>query len=347
MSAIAMKAIQMPGLHSLPASVPQQDRVRVDTMLITPDKLNEWPLPGIQRPLLKSKKVREAAEAMQLEAAQDPDEAFCTIKGVVWLGKVGKVTYLADGQHRLYGAFLWASRELLVHGGVLVKQAFVNVGLRHFDSVSDMAMSFIEDNSQLNPTKPDDIMRALARANVHLQAIEEACPFMGYDLTGANKKTKLISMSAAIRTWFGSGGLVPAGGPSALEIVNKFLDKGQADRMIDFYGACVEAGWQHDSFRRLWGALNLGIVMWIWRRTVLGEATRFGSGGQRPMVLTREQFIVCMRTLMEPSYMDDLVGRQLRYQDRVPCYTKIKERFTVGLKTVGIDSPRFPMAQWT
>lgn len=347
MSTATMTAIKMPGLHVVPKSVDKADIAHMQTMIITPDRLAEWKLPGLQRPLVRSKRVEDAAIAMQLEAAKDPEEACAVIDGVITLGKLGKETYLVDGQHRLYGAFAWAAREILVHGGVLVKQALVDVRVRHFESMADLAEAFINLNSQLNPTKPDDIMRSLAASNEHLRQIEKACPFVGYDLTGANKKLKLLSMSSAIRTWFGSGGLIPANGPSALEIVRKYLDKNQADMMISFYGAAMEAGWAHEPFKRLWGSLNLGVNMWIYRRTVLGETMRFGTGGHRPMVLTRDQYIVCMRSLMEPEYMDWLVGRQLRYQDRVPCYNHIKERFTVALKPLGIEAPRFPMAQWS
>lgn len=340
-------AIKMPGLRALPSSVSKDDRATMQTMLITPDKLAEWPLPGLQRPLGLSKKVRDAAEAMQLEAAQDAEEACATIDGVITLGKVGGKTYLVDGQHRLHGAFAWAARELLVHGGVLVKQALVDVRVRQFETMSELAEAFVHLNSQLNPTKPDDIMRSLAHTNEHLHAIEEALPFVGYDLTGANKKTKLLSMSAAIRTWFGSGGLVPANGPTALEIVKKYLNAEQADAMIDFYEACVGAGWQNEAFRRLWSTLNLGVCMWLWRRTVLGETVRYQQGGQKPMVLTRDQFVLCMRSLLNTEYLDWLQGRSLRYQDRMPCYSHVKDLFTGAMAGLGVEAPRFPMAQWT
>lgn len=342
----AQLTIKMPGLHSVPLSTPKKDLARMEVMEITPEGLSEWKLPGMQRPLIRTKRTEEAAAEMQQEAAKNKD-ASATITGVITLGKIGRDTFLIDGQHRLYGAFLLACRELLVHGGVLVKRALVDVSLRTFEDDAEMAREFIRLNSQLNPTKPDDVMRALAFASPHLQRIEKALPFIGYDLTRENKKTKMLSMSSAIRTWFGSGGIVPAPGPTAPEIVNKYLDEQHTDKLIEFYNMCVEAGWNHESFRRLWSALNLGIVMWIYRRVVLGETMRYGAGGHAPMVLTREQFIVCLRTLMEPKYMEDLVGHSLRYQDRVPCYTRIKEHFTPALKDMGIEAPRFPMAQWT
>lgn len=345
MSVTAMTEIKMPGLHIVPKGTDKDDISTMKTMLIEPDRLAEWKRPIFQRPFVKTKRVEEIVGAMQLEAAKDPREACAIIEGVVTLGIVGKDTYLVDGQHRL-GSFALAAKELMEHGGVLVRQALVDVRVRRFDSLKDMADAFINLNSQLNPTKPDDIMRSLAASNEYLAEIAEKCPFVGYDLTGANKKIKLLSMSSAIRTWFGSGGIVPANGPSALEIVRKYLDRNQADMMMAFYGAAMEAGWAHEPFKRLWGSLNLGINMWIYRRTVLGETMRFGQGGHKPMVLTREQYIVCMRSLMEPEYMDWLVGRQLRFQDRNPCYAHIREHFTVALKQLGVEAPRFPQAQW-
>lgn len=345
MNATAMTAIKMPGLRSVPASADRNDVANMDTMIVTPEKLTDWLLPGLQRPLVRNKKSEEIAAAMQREAAKSKD-ASATISGVITLGMLEKKTYLVDGQHRLYGAFLLACRELLAHDGVLVKQAYVDVRVRHFKTMSEMSDEFIELNSQINPTKPDDILRALASASPHMQAIQQACPYIGYDLTGDKKKTTMLSMSSAIRTWFGSGGLVPAAGPRADELVRKYLDEAQTEKMIGFFTAATEAGWDHDAFRRLWSALNLGINMWLYRRTVLAETINYRSGGHAPMVLTRDQYIACMRSLMEAKYLDDLVGRSLRFQDRVPCYTRIKEHFTPVLKDFGIDAPRFPQAQW-
>lgn len=347
MTATAIAHIRMPGLHVLPAKAPKSMRSEMETMIVTPDLLSQWKLPKFQRPLNLTNEVRKAAEEMQLEAGKDPDEAFATIQGVITLGRFERQTYLVDGQHRLFGSFAWACRELLAHGGVQVKQALINVRQANFDSMKEMADEFVMLNSQLNKTKPDDVMRAIAEGSPAMAAIEKACPYIGYDLTGENKNRLLLSMSAALRVWNGSGGLVPAHGPRAQEIVSKHLNDEEAKRMIDFFGACEEAGWVNTAFKRLWSSLNLGIVMWMWRRLVLGE-TRSFHGGQRPMVLTREQFVFCMRELLNEDYLNYLVGRSLRFQDRVPTYARVKELFTVGLIRMGIETPRFPMPQgWT
>lgn len=340
--------IKMPGLTSLsPAMVKSERPPVMETMILTPDKVPEWKLPGVQRALKSNDKVLQMAIAMQLEAAQDPEEAYCRIPGIITIGQVGNTRYLVDGQHRIRGAFMRAASELLVAGGVIVKQGLVDLRLMFFESMAELAQEFANLGSVLLPMKADDILRALAESSEHLKRVEEECPYIGYDLTGEHKKTKLLSMSSALRAWYGSGGIVPAGGPPAREIVEKYLNDEQTDQMLGFYHACEEAGWNNNAFRRLWGALNLGVNMWLWRRIVLGQHTQRFHGGQKPMILSREDAILCMRELTDGGYNEWLEGRSLRYQDRMPCYTRVKELYTIGLARIGSENPRFPMADWT
>lgn len=342
--------IKMPGVHALPNFVDKNDREVMQTVFVDAEILAEWKRPKLQRPLQLSRKVYELAEAMQLEAAKDPDEAWCRIPGVITLGKVlekdYKGTYLLDGQHRIDGALKLACGPILVPGGVSVRQALTNAREKTFDTFAEMGTEFANLNSQLVATKPDDILRALSEMNPHLADIEKACPFIGYDRTGKHKETVLLSMSAALRTWFGSGGLVPASGPPARDTI-KYCDDTQTAKIIDFYSACAEAGWALPTLQRLWSTLNLSINMWLWRRVVLGESVQRFHGGQAPLVLERKQYVECMREVASTkAYIEWLGGRSLRYQDRQPCYGRLKDMFTERLAKLGRTSPRFPMAEW-
>lgn len=334
--------IKMPGLRPLPSYVPKREAPVMDVMILDPAELQKWKRPPAQRPLKITPNVADMAAAMQLEAAENGDDAWCTIPDVIKLGKVGKETYLYDGQHRLDGAFLLACGPPIVVGGVTVKAAMANVMLTNFDNLGELGIAFADSASQLVATRPDDILRALSGSSRGLQLIAASCPFIGYDRAGEHAKTTYLSMSAACRTWFGSGGLVPAAGPRARECV-KLLSDEQTAKLIDFYTACQEAGWVSEGTRRLWSTLNLGINQWLWRRVVLGDGPRHLKGGPLRMALTREQYVSCMKELTTSDYGAWLSGRSLRYQDRNPAYSRIKELFTVRLARYGIEAPRFPM----
>lgn len=334
--------IKMPGLRPLPSYVPKREAPVMDVMILDPAELQKWRRPPAQRPLKMTPNVVDMAAAMQLEAAENGEDAWCTIPDVIKLGKVGKETYLYDGQHRLDGAFLLACGPPLVVGGVSCKAAMANVMLTNFDSLGELGVAFADSASQLVATKPDDILRALSGSSPGLQLVEASCPFIGYDRTGRHAETIYLTMSTALRTWFGSGGLVPAGGPRARECV-KLLSDEQAAKLIDFYLACQEAGWVSERTRRLWSTLNLGINQWLWRRIVLGDGPRHLKGGPLRMTLTRVQYVECMKELASSDYGVWLSGKSLRYQDRNPAYTRIKELFTVRLARLGIEAPRFPM----
>jgi hypothetical protein len=336
--------IKMPGMSVVPAFVPRKERDVMETVFIHPEKLGDWKRPGrIQRPLKLNEYIFQCAREMQLHAAQDPDEAWCEVPGIVTLAKFNGETYLLDGQHRLDGALKLAAGQVIVAGGVPVKVALARVRTIHIDSWTEMADEFGRINGQLVRTKPEDVLRAASMGNVNLQAIERACPFIGYDRAGENKKQVLLTMPTAVRTWLGSAGVVPAQGPTVGELT-KYLNKPTTLEVIDFYLACDAAGWQNSVYQRFWGTLNLSINMWLYRRLVLGEHQQRFHGGIKPMILTRAQFVECMRGLtMDADYHEWLSGRTLRERDRVPCYTRLKEISTPILRKMGIE-PRFPMA---
>ncbi len=348
MSATAL-AINLPGVTSLPRSIPKADRPIAETKLITPNEILLWAnRPDFQRPLNINTDVIDAARAMMVEAAGDKDR-MCTIVGTIEFGRFEGVDYLLDGQHRIFGAFALASgvkkldgnAALATEGGVQPLVALADTKITAFYSMAEMGEYFVKLNKKLAPLKPDDLLRGREGNNPHLRAIREACPFIGYEKNRYTKETIMLSMSAAIRTWFGSGA-VPAGGPNA-DRAAMLLNEDQAEAIIGFFKACEKAGWVNSQpgTERLWSSLNLGIHMWIWRKMVLNADSRGARGGYT--ALTPSQYAECMKDCLDPAYTKFLYSRSLRYQDRVPTYNYIQDLFlNGGLERCKIAGPKFP-----
>jgi hypothetical protein len=75
---------------------PMEERSRMETLIITPEMVNQWRLPSFQRPLRINDKVR----AVSVEIANTE-----ALSGVVTLGMLpgDPHYYLVDGQHRVEG----------------------------------------------------------------------------------------------------------------------------------------------------------------------------------------------------------------------------------------------------
>lgn len=343
-------ALKMPGASALPRSFSKVGRPIFATEIITPDSLNQWSHPAFQRPLIINEDVKNVARRMQLEAAEDR-EGMCTIPGTVEFGRHEGKDVLIDGQHRIHGAFAMASGTrriegmdaVLVEGGVLAKCALVDVKITPYETFAEMAEAFANFNKKLVALKPDDLLRAREESNPWLKAIRIACPFIGYDKNKNTKDTVMISMSAAIRTWFGSGH-TPASGPEC-DRAQRALDADESKHIISFFQAAEKAGWCEAQYTRLWSTLNIGLNMWIWRKTVLGTANKF-RGGTASMVLTAAQYSECMKELRgSAEYQKWLASRSLRFQDRIPTYDYIKELFAPALARLGLVGARFPQPQ--
>lgn len=349
MSATAI-ALKMPGVGAVPRHVSTESRPIYGTRYLEdPAELAHWRRPDFQRPLIKNDEVVMLACKMQLEAASDRD-GMCTIPGTIEFGRVRGVDWLIDGQHRLFGAFLIASGvvrlpnkdAILVHGGALAKCALMDTKTTPYESMAEMSDAFAEFNRKLVALKSDDLLRAREGKNPYLLQIREECPFIGYTKNSATKDTIMLSMSAAIRTWFGSGG-VPASGPNA-ESAQRMLDEEETRTLCDFFLAAEAAGWV-GNFHRLWSTGNLGVNMWLWRKMVLGAANKLRGGGTCS-ALTKEQYTDGMIELRKSAeYQSDLAGRSLRYQDRMPIYDGIKKRFQVALARHSLIGVKWPLPQ--
>lgn len=345
-------ALNVPGATTLSRAAARNISLpRHEVYTLTPEKLKDWTHPLFQRPLLINPKVVQLARNFQREAAEDPD-GMCIIPETVSFGRFEGRDYLVDGQHRIFGAFaIAAGLKRLEHceailepeHGTLAKCALVDAKITDYESMADMAEAFARAQEKLVALKPDDLLRAREETNTNLRDIRRACPFVGYEKNRNTKGTIVLSMSTAIRTWFGSG-MTPSGGPEA-DRAQRMLDEDEAKHIIAFLKAAERAGWVSELYPRLWGQLNLGINMWLWRKTVMGVGNKF-RGGAASMVLTPKQYSECMEELRKsPRYQSDLAARALRYKDRLPTYDDIKALFGEALERMGLVGARFPPPQ--
>jgi hypothetical protein len=320
---------KLPGLQALPKNTPRSVRSVMDTMVITPGSIDQWKKPTFQRELRATPRVLEAA-------AQIKDEGI--LPGVLTLGKLGGETYLLDGQHRVE-AFRLAG----------IPEAYVDVRICTFESMGEMGEEFVRLNSSLVRMKNDDIMRGLEGSNESLRMLRRRCPFVGYDhlrMAGADGRAKvLLSVTVAVRTWFGSGTPTPVAGPSSMEAV-KTLDQKETEQMTTFLSLCYDA-WGGDAANfKLWCSLNLVLLMWLYRRVVLAEGGKHANN--RYIQMTASQFQKCMVALSaNPMYVDWLRGRNISDRDRSPCYMRIRDIFVRRLSEMDIKGARFPAADWT
>lgn len=278
-----------------------------------------WPLPeGIQRLLSVNEKVRLVAKEIA---------ATGLMPGVVTLGNLDGVSYLLDGQHR---------RAALELSGL--QQVWICIRTINYESVEQMARDFVKLNSQLVSLRPDDILRPLEKTTPELAQIRAACPFIGYGRAtrGARRDGVTLSMSMAIRCWLrarmhtpgGHGGGTPSRKDNASAALVHALVHGQdgpaeIKAMIDFYNT-LAAAWGHDpEYQSLWGAFNLTMCAWIWRRTVMN---RYSA---RSIVMTVQEFQRCAMTLTsDERYLDWLVGKGVTDKTRSPGYGRICNNMT-------------------
>lgn len=308
---------------------PKAAQSRMDTLIITPEMVNEWRIPPFQRPVRVNEKVRVVCEEIKRSEG---------IEGVVTLGMLkGSTTlYVVDGQHRLEGFKL-----------SVLKEAIVDVRIMTFATMAEMAEEFVRLNTALVKMRPDDILRGLEHSVPGLGLIRKHCEFVGYDNIRRSGTSPILSMSAVVRCWNGAIGETPSNtstGQSAAMIAQG-LEPKSVENLIAFLNV-VHAAWGRDpEYYRLWGNLNLALCMWLWNKLVLD---RDRGGSKRHISLSVPQFKrVMMSVSADGEYVQWLVGRQLSDRDRSPCYNRLKRIIAtrVGEENNGIK-PVLPAPAW-
>lgn len=318
---------------SATAAIRRTVKTSMETVLLTREEIERWQVPSFQRPLNVNAKVRALAEDLKTSGGIMP--------GVITIGRLpnDRDLYIADGQHR--------RAAFMVSG---LPECIVDVRTCHFDSIADMADEFVALNSALVKMRPDDLLRGLESTSAGLRRLRERCPFIGYGNIRRNNQetTPVLSMSAVLRCWFGSAGEVPSGTGGGRSSVNfsTDLDELEADRLSVFLLA-ARAAWGSDKQNfRLWGALNLTITAWLWRKLVLQQE----RGVKRYAVLTPDQFKKCLMSVSaNHEYIDWLAGRLMNDRDRSPCLDRLKRIFRGRLaEEPGIGrAPMLPQPSWS
>lgn len=313
--------IKLPGLKELPKAKKALQR-RMDTMLLTPAGVKLWKAPPFQRPLKVNAKVVALAEELKSNGG--------VIPGILTLGELGRETYLLDGQHRLEA---FALSEL--------KEGYADVRIATFADMADMGEEFVELNSRLVNLKPDDVLRGLEGSLPVMREIRKRCPFISYGQVRWGARAPLLSMNAALKIWKSAHAEVPTGRTgAAIDLARELTDEGVAE-MIAFFNV-VHGAWGSDQeYYRLWGALNLTICSWLWRRIV---TTRHSA---KSIQITAHQYAEAAMGLSADShYLSWLMGRNIGERDRAPCYARVKKVFVDRLTRALGHAPKLPAPPW-
>lgn len=286
-----------------PSTKPQKaTRTVVDTIIFDLGMISKWKSPAFQRPIRVNAKVEALAESLKSEGGILP--------GIMTLGVLDGETYLLDGQHR---------REAFKISGLT--EGYTDIRTHYFETMGAMGEEFVRLNSQLVRLRPDDILRGLEQSSSALMEIRRRCPYVGYDMIRRGANSPILGMSVVIGCWSAAGYEVPGRhGNSTAAALAASLSADEVGTLCGFL-AMAYAAWGRDAeYQRLWGALNLTLCMWLYRRVVL---TTYSP---KTPQLTMAIFGKCITSLSaDPQYVDYLVGRQLSDRDRTPCYRRMKE----------------------
>jgi hypothetical protein len=298
-------------------------KTTVDTIIVTKKIALSWQTPPFQRPLRINEKVKALAEEIKRNGG--------VIPGVLTIGVLSNESYRLDGQHRIE-AFLMSG----------VEEGYADIRTLFCHDMGQMGEEFVKLNSQLVRMRPDDILRGLEGAYPALSLIREKCRFVGYDMIRRGEKAPLVSMSAVLRIWRGSHQDVPATPSVAAASLATTFTEEEADQLCAFLNVCYEAWGRDNENSRLWGALNLVICAWLYRRTVI-----FQHSPKTPR-LTKDLFKKCLMSLSaDTHYVDWLLGRHLGERDRSPAYDRIKHLFTIRLANEMGVKPKLPAPAWS
>lgn len=304
------------------ATAPQKaTRTKVDTIIVTPAIVRAWRNPEFQRPLKINDKVKALAETIKHDGV---------IPGMITIGVMGEVTYRVDGQHRCE-AFLLSG----------IDEGYSDVRYHWFDTMAEMAQEFERLNSALVKMRPDDILRAREASSEAMRALRAKCPFIGYDMIRRGPKSPVLSMSAALRCWYGSETEVPSAPSESASRCADRLNMEEAEALGTFLNIAFEAWGRDAEYARVWSSHTLTIAAWIYRRTVITPYTAMTTR------LTREQFRKCMMALTaDERHMEWLVGRMLGDRDRSPGYNRMKGIFSKRLEMDGLQKIKLPGPAW-
>lgn len=322
-------------MPNIPAAIkgvraaPKALRSSMETLILTPEEVNNWRVPPFQRPIRVNPKVMAMAEEIKCDGV--------SIKGVLTLGRLtgDSAHYVVDGQHR--------AEAFRISG---MKEIIADVRVVHFDSMADMAEEFVQLNTAIVRMRPDDMLRGLTPTLPNMQRIMRECPFIGFDNVrrGGNSST-IVSLSATLRCWITSANEIPTStARDTITQVAAMTDDTSARNLIRFLTIAHEAWGRDPEYYRLWANCNMGLCMWLYRRLVVDTTRR---GNYRVVVLKEDQFKQCLMALSaNASYLEWLRGRLLNDRDRSPGFARIKAIFTRRLAEDSANKIVMPAPAW-
>jgi hypothetical protein len=284
------------------------EKTQMETKLLSLEEMDSWVLPPFQRDEVQTKKVIEFAELLKQNGGM--------ISGVIHLGLLRGSTsplYLVDGQQRRSACHL---------SGVDVFIADTSVKL--YDSMVEMAEDFKRVNSRLVPLKPDDLLRACEVTHEPLAHLRRDCPFVGYGNIRRQERSPVLSMSAALKSWFGSGLPTPGTTGQAIMLLDQLSDTQR--QMLTVFLLMAYHAWGTDkSNSRLWSNPNITMCMYLYRKLML-------EPNNRRAAVSGEIFGKClMGVSANSSYYEWLQGRHLTERDRSPAYKRLRSIFAERL----------------
>lgn len=294
----------------------------VETIEFTPDAARAWELAPFQRGVTVNQKVKDLAEQIKGDGG--------VIPGVICFGVLDRKTYLIDGQQRRE-AFLMSEKPL----------GYADARYCKCENMAQMAREFVQLNGHLVSMKPDDILRGLECCLPAIKTIRDACPFVGFDSVRRNERSPILSMSVALRFWWASRADIPASVGISSAAMAEMLTEEEAPHLIGFLDTCMESWGRHTEYIRLWGAVNLTLCAWLYRRLVLSTYS------PKTPRLNKAQFSKCLMGLSaDPVYLDYLLGRHLGERDRAPTYARIKAIFVKRLDVGNGKKAMLPAPAW-
>jgi len=307
-----------------PSTAPEkQTRSTMDTIELNPKMVAAWKSPPFQREMKTNTKVMALSDEIRANGGVVP--------GVVTIGILDNETFVVDGQHRL-GAWLQTGLSI----------GYADIRTHWFSSMADMAAEFVKLNSALVKLRPDDILRGMEPSSKALQEIRRKCAYVGYDVVRRGHHAPVLSMSVFLRVWVGSRGDVPNSEVSTRAV--ELMDDADTKSAIEFLGVCSEVWARVVEYAKMWGALNLSLCSWLYRRCVLGQHAHANTRIDR---IARDDFRRCLMSLSaDTSYLDYLVGRNLGDRDRSPAYHRIKTIFARRFSADGNAKVKLPSPAW-
>lgn len=310
-------------------AAPKALRSSMETLIVTPEQVNQWRVPPFQRPVRINDKVQAIAEEMKCNA--------CSITGIITLGRItgDSAYYIVDGQHRIEAFRISGLPEIIADIRVVT-----------FDTMADMADEFVTLNTAIVRMRPDDILRGVTPTLPNIQRVMHDCPFIGYDnVRRGGSGSAIVSLSSVLRCWDTSGKEIPSStATGSINQVAALLDDENARNMIRFMTLAHQAWGRDPEYYRLWANCNLGLCMWLYRRLVLDTRRQ---GNYRVVVLKDDQFKKCLMALStQGDYIDWLRGRLLNDRDRSPAYARIKSAFTRRLAEESPNKVVMPQPAW-